>query len=78
MIGVSGNKYSFISIAKKQEILHLYQYETVVQSIYPRHASHTKFVGEGSPQYLKIIYRVLTIERIILDPYDSNDHTILE
>ena len=78
MIGVSANKYPFGSIAKMQGTLHLYQYETVVQSIYPRHASHTKFVGEGSPQYLKIIYRVLTIGRIILDPYDSNDHTILE
>ena len=78
MIGGSANKHPFESIAKMQGTLHLYQYETVVQSIYPRHASHTKFVGERSPQYLKIIYRFLTIRRNILHPYDSNGHIIPE
>ena len=75
MIGGSANKYPFGSIEKIQEGLYTH-ISTVVQSIYPRHASHTKSVEEGSPQYLKIIYRVLTICRIILDPYDSNGHTI--
>ena len=57
MIGGSANKHLFGSIAKMQGTLHPYQYETVIQLIYPQHASHTKSVGEGSPQYLKIIYK---------------------
>ena len=61
MIGESANKHPFGSIPKMQGTLHPYQYETVVQSIYPQHALHTKSVGEENPQYLKIIYRVLTI-----------------